>query len=134
MFRRLLILLLLTPFAAMAQMAGSPLQGVWRGTIGTESVVACFNGGQLFGHTGSYYRTTDLKPAGLFIEPTRKEDNRFYCREGQVGGDKARWEISAPVDGIITGTWRNDKTGDVFSINLTYFDGNTDERACERSS
>jgi hypothetical protein len=127
--RVLILLLLLMPFSVFAR-ATSP-QGVWSGTIGTKAIVACFNRN----HDGSYYYIDYLKPIALRARyknsPWREytvADNGSFIKETGL------WELAAPVDGIIAGTWRNEKTGKFLPIHLALVDGNNDGSACTRDS
>jgi hypothetical protein len=124
MVRRLLFVLLqLIPFAALAG-AASP-QGVWSGTVGAKAIVACFNKGSPWTAYGSYYYIDYLTPIPLH---TQEEDTVWH------EGDTAKWELTAQVNGVILGTWRNEKTGKALPISLTLVDGNDDESACARDS
>ena len=119
--RLLFFLLQLTPFAVFAG-APSP-QGVWSGAIGTKTIVACFNKGSLY---GSYYYIDYLTPIAL---STRDKDSYWHEEN-----DSGQWELAAPMNGVITGIWRSEKTGKTLSINLALVDGSEDESACARDS
>jgi hypothetical protein len=111
------------PFTVLAG-AASP-QGVWSGTVGTKSIIACFNKGSPWTAYGSYYYIDYLTPIVLH---TREKDS--YWHEG----DTVLWELTTPVNGHLAGTWRNGKTGKTLPISLTFVDGNDDESACARGS
>lgn len=124
LWRLLVLLLLLTPFTVSAG-AASP-QGVWSGTIGTKAVVACFNKGSPWTAYGSYHYIDHLKPIAL----TTRDTDSYWHEQGNTG----QWELAAPANGVIAGTWRNGKTGKALLINLALVDGNDDESACARDS
>ncbi len=124
MVRRLpFLLMLLMPSTVLAG-AASP-QGVWSGTIGTKAIVACFNKGSPWTAYGSYYYLDHLIPIALH---TREKDS--YWHEGDTG----TWELTAPLNGPIVGTWRNGKTGKALPISLTLVDSKDDETACAQDS
>lgn len=122
MFRRLLFLFF--QFVPLAAVAASP-QGVWKGVIGTKAIIACFNVGSPWVAYGSYYYVDYLSPIAL----STRETDSYWHEEGDTG----RWELSAPVNGTVSGTWKNAK-GKTLPINLTSIDGNDDESACARDS
>ncbi len=125
MVRRLVFFLLqLMPLTVLAG-AASP-QGVWHGTVGTKTIVACFNKGSPWTAYGSYYYMDHLKPIALHAG----EKDPYWHEEGDTG----LWELTTPVNGAVAGTWRNGKTGKSLSIRLTLVDGDDDESACARDS
>jgi hypothetical protein len=101
-------------------------QGVWVGTIGTKAIVACFNKGSRWTSYGSYYYIDYLKPIAL----TTRETDSYWHEQNDTG----QWELAAPLNGVIVGTWRNQKTGKTVPIKLAIMDGNDDETACARDS
>ena len=125
MLRRLvLVFLQMTPLAVLAG-AASP-QGVWNGSIGTKAIVACFNRGSPWTAYGSYYYIDFLTPIALHTQ----ERDSYWHEEDDAG----QWELATPVDGVVTGTWRNEKTKKALPINLAVVDGSDDESACARDS
>lgn len=121
---RLFLLMQFLPLTVLAG-AASP-QGVWSGTVGKKAVIACFNKGSTWTAYGSYYYIDYLTPIALH---TQEEDDSYWHE-----GDTGKWKLTTPVNGAIMGTWRNEKTGKTFPINLTLVDGKDDESACARDS
>ncbi|MCL2022203.1 MAG: hypothetical protein FWG81_09010 [Betaproteobacteria bacterium] len=112
----------------------SPL-GVWRGTIGTETVVACFNKGDQRTPHGFYFYTAYLKPENLVIRNEYKNDNSYgYDEQSKYGKLRVRWELSASDNGVMVGTWRDENTEKALPIYLTLVDGDDDKFACNRDS
>jgi hypothetical protein len=130
-------LLLLTPFTALAQPTKSPPLGVWRGTIGTDAVVACFNKGVDFGGNRTpygyyfYFYDSDLR----HIELYKHKDNPYWYIETAGRKVAGQWELFPPTNGVITGVWRDrEKTEKISPVRLTLVDGDDDKLACNRDS
>ena len=105
--------MLLTPIAARA--GAIVPQGVWNGTIGTKAIVACFNKGWPWTPYGSYYYVDYLKPIAL----TTRETDSYWHEEDDTG----QWELAVPLNGVVVGTSRNQKTGKAIPIKLAIVDG-----------
>ncbi|HEY6094130.1 MAG TPA: hypothetical protein VIU93_04180 [Gallionellaceae bacterium] len=103
-----------------------PPQGVWNGTIGTKAIIACFNRGSRWTSYASYYYVDYLTPISL----TTRDNDSYWHEEHDTG----LWELSAPADGIVIGTWSNPKTHKTLPIKLSYVDGSGDDAACARDS
>lgn len=109
---------------AAAAQTGKPI-GVWNGTLGSRSIVACFNGGD-GSDSGSYYYKTFLKPIRL---TTRSSENIWH-EDDETGV----WKLGKPANGAISGEWSSPKTNKTFPIRLQLVDGASDEAACARDS
>ena len=120
MFRTLVAILLLIPAVACAE---TSLQGVWKGSIGTKAIIACFNANT----SASYYYVDYLPPIGLWAG----NKNPFWREEDNTG----IWILGAPVDGVVAGMWlTNLQAQKRLPIKLVYVDGGDDEAACARDS
>jgi hypothetical protein len=117
--RIFLAISLLIP-AEMFAGAADP-QGVWSGSIGTKSVVACFNN-----ESGNYYYVDHLKPIGLDIGDTALNWSEY--------GDTGQWQLTAPAEGFLAGTWSHSKAKKKLPIKLKLIDGRDDDTACSRNS
>lgn len=125
MFARILIAVsLLIPAVVCASPV--PPQGVWSGSIGTKAIIACFNEGSRWTSYASYYYVDHLKPIVL----TTRDTDSFWHEENDTG----LWELSAPVNGVVVGTWRHPKTQKDFPVKLGFVDGSDDKTACARDS
>lgn len=122
--RTLVAISLLIPTFACAGPA--PPQGVWSGSIGTKAIVACFNEGSRWTSYASYYYVDHLKPIAL---ATRDTDS-FWHEQDNTGS----WELSAPANGMVLGTWSHPKTQKTLPIKLAFVDGGDDGTACARDS
>jgi hypothetical protein len=101
-----------------------PPQGVWSGSIGTKTIIACFNEGSRWTSYASYYYVDHLKPIVL----TTRDTDSFWHEENDTG----LWELSAPANGIVVGTWRHPKTQKTLPIKLGFVDGGDDKTPCVR--
>lgn len=111
-------------FVASAE-AGS-FVGVWGGTLGAKSIVACFNGGGGHGY-GSYYYKAHLKPIRL---TTRSSENIWY-EDNETG----LWNLAEPENGVIVGEWSSPKTNKTYPIRLqALIDKDSEAPACARDS
>lgn len=109
-----------------ASASASTPTGVWSGTLGLRSIVACFNDGEGSGY-GSYYYKTFLKPIRL---TTRRSGNVWYEND-----DKGVWNLGEPENGVILGEWSSPKTHKSLSIRLELLvDKDSDAPACARDS
>lgn len=124
MLRTLIAILLLIPAFVCA--GPVPPQGVWSGTIGTKAIIACFNEGSSWTSYASYYYVDYLKPIVL----TTIDTDSFWHEEKDTG----LWELSAPANGAVVGTWSNPKTKKNLPIKLGFVDGSDDKTACARDS
>lgn len=122
--RSLAATILLIPVVVCAGPA--PPQGVWSGFIGTKAIIACFNEGSRFGSYASYYYIDRLKPIAL---STREKDSLWHEQN-----DTGLWELSAPVDKVVVGTWSQPKAQKSQPIRLKFVDGRDDKSACARDS
>lgn len=77
---------------------GRPV-GVWTGTLGSNSIVACFNGDDGTGY-GSYYYKRFLTPIRLFTR-----DDRSVWHEDDTG----IWSLGKPQNETMSGEWTNPK-------------------------
>lgn len=75
------------------------LIGVWTGTLGSNSIIACFNGDDGAGY-GSYYYKRFLTPIRLFTR-----DDQSVWHEDDTG----IWTLGKPQHGTISGEWTNPK-------------------------
>ena len=103
-----------------------PPQGVWIGTIGTRSIIACFNEGSSFTSYASYYYIDFLRPISL----TTRDTDSLWHEEGDTG----LWELSTPGDRTVFGVWRSKQTKRTLPIKLDLVDGSDDKVACARDS
>jgi hypothetical protein len=102
------------------------LQGVWKGSLGGNAIVACFNG---FDHGASYYYVKSLSPIAL----SRHGESEGRWHEDKNGGLWALGNVSD--DGRqVTGTWTGGKSGQPLPIALQRIDGENDTAACGRDS
>lgn len=96
---------LVTPAAFAATAA--PLQGVWRGTLGNQTVVACFNGGSDGDSSGSYYYERHKQPIHLALAAGK--DTWTEAPEKQAGDElgevTGRWRLGAPDADGLKGSW-----------------------------
>lgn len=121
-----LLYLVATFLSLVASAETGPPIGVWSGTLGSKSIVACFNGGEGSGY-GSYYYKTFLKPIRLF---TRNSGNVWY-EDDETGV----WKLGESVNGIISGEWSSPKTNKTFPLYLELLtDKDSDVPACARDS
>mgnify|MGYP000964758809 CR=1 FL=1 len=108
---------------------GGPV-GVWTGTLGSNQIVACFNGGDGSGY-GSYYYKRFLTPIRLFI----RDDPSVWYED-----DTGIWSLGKPQNGTISGEWTNPKASTpkgkkTLPILLQKVDENESGRpACARDS
>ena len=124
MLRTVLALFFLIPTSVGA--GPMPPQGVWSGTIGTKAIIACFNEGSRWVSYASYYYIDYLKPIVL----TTREVGSFWHEEN----DSGQWELNAPFDRVVLGTWTDPKTKKTLPIKLHLIDGSEDKTACARNS
>ena len=103
-----------------------PPQGVWSGSIGTKAIIACFNEGSRWTSYASYYYVDYLKPIVL----TTRDTDSFWHEQNDTG----RWELSAPANAVVVGTWSHPKTQKTLPIKLSFVDGSDDKTACARDS
>ena len=96
-------------------------KGVWIGSIGTKSVVACFNK-----ESGNYYYVDYLKPIALDMGDTALNWGEW--------ADTGQWQLTAPAKGFIAGIWSHSATKSKLPIKLKLVDGRDDETACSRNS
>jgi hypothetical protein len=88
-------LLLLAGAAQAADYAG-----VWKGTLGQQEIVACFNDG----NTGSFYTASGLRPKPLF-HADKAPDGAW--QEGSAYSQASRfWALGEPASEALTGHWR----------------------------
>lgn len=125
MLRPLIALILSIP--ALACAAPKSPQGVWSGTLGTKAIVACFNEVSRWTSYASYYYVDHSKPITL----TSGDRDAFWHESDD---DTGLWDLSAPANGVIVGTWSHPKTRKTLPIKLGYVDGSDDKTACARDS
>jgi hypothetical protein len=124
MHHPLMAMLLLS--VAVASAVHMPPQGVWRGTIGTKAIMACFNEESPSTSYASYYYVDYLRPISL---TTRNTDSFWH-----EGNDTGLWKLSVPANSAIVGTWSSPKTRRTLPIKLDYIDGSEDKAACAQDS
>jgi len=122
--RTLVAISLLIP--AVVFSGPAPPQGVWSGSIATKAIIVCFNGGSRWTSYASYYYVEHLKPIVL----TTRDTDAFWHEENDTG----QWELSAPVNGVVVGTWSHPKAQKTLPIKLGFLDGGDDKTACARDS
>lgn len=121
---RLFILYSIWLFSPLAVGANATaLKGVWEGTIGTKAVTVCFNADF---PSGSYYYKQFLTP----IQLTVQDKDAFWHEEKETG----LWELVAPVNGIIRGSWHSPKIKASLPIQLQLIGGKDDDKACALDS
>ncbi|GIX18950.1 MAG: hypothetical protein KatS3mg120_0626 [Erythrobacter sp.] len=93
--------------AALAPAAGeeaAPPQGrIWKGTLGTQAITACF--GEEYTRDGLYYSDEARVPLRLVA---REESDRptFTETAGREDETGAAWELEPGAGDTLTGTWR----------------------------
>ncbi|XVO86715.1 hypothetical protein ACQ9Y2_23735 [Pseudomonas palleroniana] len=109
---------MLKPLAAIA-LACTPLltnaadlAGVWKGTLGKSTIVACFNGAD--GEHGSYYYQRILTP----IQLTQASDNSPWVEAGNTGF----WALQPPQGDRLSGAWSKTPGGTPLPLNLQRVD------------
>ncbi len=105
-------------FCASAMATEGQPQGVWKGTLGDQAIVACFNSG-----SGNYYYLSHLSPIWLQSLDT------LYHETADIA-----WTLDPPHGRAMGGTWRNSKNGVTLPIRLVLVEGDDDPAACARAS
>ena len=108
--RRFLFVCLSLPALHPAMAADAPVQGVWQGTLGKASIVACFNQPsptQGADRSGSYYYTR-YKTALMLARPNGKT---LWQEQNAEGDTTGTWALQAPQGGTLAGTWTEPKSG-----------------------
>jgi hypothetical protein len=98
MIRACALALLLASLATPARAAGA-IDGVWRGTLGTQPVVACF-----FGDYGNYYYEKHRQGIELSLDA---DAGRFA--EGLAEGEASGYWRVAVEGGELQGEWQSPK-------------------------
>ena len=93
--KRALAIAALLACAAPRVQAADAIDGVWRGRLGTQPIVACF-----FGDYGNYYYETHRRG----IELSRDEGVQGYAEGLAQGAATGYWRV-AIVDGELQGEW-----------------------------
>ncbi|PLK26410.1 hypothetical protein [Novosphingobium sp. TH158] len=126
MKRALAPVALLVSSPAMAQDAPLPAwQGVWKGTIGTLPVQACF------ARIGdSYSRGAYFYLSGKRLIQLEFDDGGDWVEKaGKGGAESGRWTVSVATDGSLRGEWKG--SGKVLPVSLKPVGGAEDrEEAC----
>lgn len=101
MIRKLsLIAALALAVPAQAQ-DSDPAHGVWRGTVGSQPVYACFETGYEGTLQGVYYYERHLMPIRLQMDGADMVESTGY--EEPTGG---RWHMDSVADGTLSATFR----------------------------
>lgn len=111
--RRLAILsIALLPFVPPAQGANIPpeLIGVWRGTIGKQQIMACWDS-----RGGNYYPLR--KPLRIGLSPLDPESAHWIENSGIE--TSSAWQLDKPAGNRLTGTWRQNESSPPLPIQLT---------------
>ena len=116
--RHLIVTLLFMLQMNIASAADSPLNGVWRGKLGTMDIVACFNGDQ----SGNYYYTRRKKP----IQLSREEHGSFWLEESKTGS----WKLEVPAADKLQGIWRDPKNEKTIPIVMGEPSNVADDQPC----
>ena len=90
--------------APVAPNAVTGVTGVWEGTVGKASVVACFEEDESFHGNGSYYYRKYLVPIGLSQRESGSAD-----WEEIAGEDGIVWTIISQDDDTLTARWSHGK-------------------------
>lgn len=110
--------------AGTVHAAVSPLRGVWSGTIGSQSVMACFDPGS--GSSSYYY---PRYPMGLvLIDPSMPGGDWQEKSQGKVSGG---WSLQPPVNDQLLGTWHAANGKRSAPIKLTRIGAAGDAAPCD---
>lgn len=113
-------LFLLVPFLARAAGTVEVPRGVWEGTLGTKSIVACFNAEF---PSGNYFYKQYKKAIPL----SRVEKDSFWHEGGYTG----LWLLEPAKGNTLTGTWKSVKgTPVTLPIRLDLSDATGGDKAC----
>jgi hypothetical protein len=113
------------PSSGSGAVPGAPLRGVWRGTLGGQAIIVCFNGGDAERRTGSWYPLARPRPVALRAAPGLGALEEV----GAEGRADAIWELGA-VDGDALQGARTPAGGEPAPIRLSRLSGGGDDRAC----
>ncbi|MGK5081483.1 hypothetical protein [Janthinobacterium sp. HLX7-2] len=129
--RRFLLACLSLPALNPAMAADAPVQGVWQGTLGKASVVACFNQPsptQGSDRSGSYYYTRYKSPIML-----ARPNGKVLWEESNAKGDTTgTWSLHAQQGSKLDGTWTEPKSGKTLPLALTLLEaaGDREHPSC----
>lgn len=111
-------------FSLTAQAARSPLQGVWRGTIGDQPVMVCLD---TVNDLSSYYYPR--YPKGLALQtPATAGGVWLEKSQGKVSGE---WRLQSPDAGHLTGVWTAARSKRSAAISLSLIGAQRDASPCE---
>ena len=129
--RRFLLICLTLPALNSAMAAEPPVQGVWQGTLGKASIVACFNQPsptQGSDRSGNYYYTRYKTPIMLSMANGKSD----WSESDAKGDTTGTWRLGAPQGGKLTGTWTEPKSGKTLPLALTLLEaaGDREHPSC----
>ena len=107
--------LVLAALAPAAAQEAAPVQGrIWKGTLGTQAITACF--GEEYTRDGLYYSDAERVPLRLVARADTQTPifTEMAGREDETG---AAWVLEPGAGEVLAGTWR--KGDRVLPIRLT---------------
>jgi hypothetical protein len=108
------------PLALAASVDPAALAGIWKGSIGRQPVVACFNRSDAYGAEGSYYYLKHLVPISIGFEASQKT----------IKEADGVWDVDlATGSSTLTGSWKKKDGTSATPIALTRV-GAADPKAC----
>jgi hypothetical protein len=108
------------PLALAASVDPAALAGIWKGSIGRQPVVACFNRSDTYGAEGSYYYLKHLVPISIGFEASNKT----------IKEADGVWDVDlAAGSSTLTGSWKKKDGAGATPISLTRV-GAVDPKAC----
>lgn len=114
-------LVITSPLVMAASLDPAALPGIWKGSIGRQPVVACFNRSDTHGAEGSYYYLKHLVPISVGFDASNKT----------IKEADGVWEVElAAGSGTLAGSWKKKKDDAVgVPVALTRA-GVADPKAC----
>lgn len=112
---------------ATVMAAGSPLAGVWRGTIGDQSVMVCLDPAN---ETSSYYYPRYLK--GLALQATSTTAGTWV--EKSQGKTSGEWQLTVADTNHLTGVWTSAPSQRAAPIRLVRLASPRESNPCESAS
>jgi hypothetical protein len=111
----------MAPMAMAASLDPAALPGIWKGSIGRQPVVACFNRSDTDGAEGSYYYLKHLVPISIGFEASNKT----------IKEADGVWNVDLATESTtLTGSWKK-KKDDTAGVPITLTRvGAADPKAC----
>jgi hypothetical protein len=109
----------MAPMAMAASLDPAALPGIWKGSIGRQPVVACFNRSDTYGAEGSYYYLKHLVPISIEFDASNKA-----LKEAD-----GVWNVDLATESTLTGSWKKKDGAGATPITLTRV-GAADPNAC----